>query len=162
MLIKCQILTIPGLFLSSWIILAPTLFADRYGDQYTTLYFILLLVTIFLAVIALFLPLQGVHRVLIAKREEIKLKIEQLGHHIDVLTGQILEITVTMNTTDATDEERITKKLAFMRQVYKEQKKLPVWPFDFRIFFLGQVLPVLGWLTGLIQTFTKLLSSLSS
>jgi hypothetical protein len=158
-LFNATVLIIPGFYLGGWIILAPTLFPIRYGDQYTSLYFVLLLVPIILAIITLFIPLWGVHRAMVARRAEIKPRIEQLGQDIDRLAEEILEQAATVNPEDG---EKMTKRLAFMRQVYQNYQQLPVWPFDLRIFFLQQALPVIGWLAGLTETLPKLLNNLSS
>lgn len=61
-LLNGTILTIPSILLAGWIICAPTLYPERYGHRYTSLYVILVFITITLALLTLFVPLRGVHQ----------------------------------------------------------------------------------------------------
>lgn len=139
------ILALPGAFLGGWIILGPS---TRYDDIYTGLFYKLLLIPVSWAAISFFLPLWSVHEILLAKREAVRLQLDQLGRSIDSLAHQMLDHA---HELEPEESEKMAKKLEIMRQTYQQNKDYPVWPFNYEILkklALSQAVQVLS-LTGL-------------
>ena len=141
------ILALPGVFLGGWIILGPS---TKYDDIYTSLFYKLLLIPMSWAAISFFLPLWSVHQILLAKREAIRLHLDQLGRSIDQMAHQMLD---RAHELEPDESEKMAKKLELMRQTYQQNKDYPVWPFNYEILkkqALSQIVQVLS-LTGLVK-----------
>jgi hypothetical protein len=141
------ILSILGIFLGGWIIIGP---GTRYHNEYTIFYTKLLLITVGWAVVSFFFPLWSVHRVMVAKREEIQLKLNKMGQRINQLSHEILD---RCHELEPEESEKIAKKLAILQQTYLQHENYPVWPFNADIIkklALSQTVQLLS-LTGLGQ-----------
>ena len=153
-LLNVMILTIPSINLAIWIFSAPIFYENRYGDQYTNMLLIILLATIASAFFVLFYPLQGVHRVMVEARAKIIPLVEKLYNNIENLSDQLL-VQAAGKISQETD--KMAKKVALLQQVYQDYQHLPVWPFRFRVLFLQQAVPILGFLIGLINIILRLI-----
>lgn len=149
-LFNALIITIPGVYLGSWIIFAPSIeLPGVQYRQYINLFSSLLLVPITLAVISFFLPLWNVHQLMVAKRAVMQQRLDHLGLRINDLASKILKQAPDLNPEDG---EKMTKRLDLMRQVYEQNQHYPVWPFDLGI-TIKFVLLVTAQVLGLAKPF---------
>lgn len=119
------ILSILGIFLGGWIIIAPS--TEQYGDFNTSFYSNLLLITMGWAVVSFLFPLWSVHRVLVVKREEIQLQLNQMGQRINQCSHEILD---QCQELEPEESEKIAKKIAILQRTYQQHENYPVWPFN--------------------------------
>lgn len=160
------IVTIPGIFLGGWIIIGQSakysLMSDSYVSlaiYYTPLFFKLLWIPLTFAVISFFLPLWGVHRVMVSWREKKRRELDQLAYKINELNSEFLN---QVDKLDPHESEKMAKKVELMQVTYQKNLHIPVWPFNTRImvkFITSQLVPLLG-LTGLGQPILKIIDSL--
>lgn len=139
------LLSILGVFLGGWIILGPS---TNYGDEYTSLFWKLLWIPVSWAGISFFLPLWSFHNILVEKRDEVQLQLNQLGQRIDQLSHEILD---RCHELEPEESEKMAKKLEILQQTYQQNKNYPVWPFNadlIKKLTLSQTVQVLS-LTGL-------------
>lgn len=150
------ILSVAGIFLGGWIIIMPsTQYIDVsiYGDV-SSRFYKLLLIPVGWAVVSFFIPLWSVHNVLVAKREEVQLQLNQIGQKINQLSHEILDRCQELGPEES---EKISKKLAILQRTYQQYKNYPVWPFNadlIKKLTLSQTVQLLS-LTGLGQPILK-------
>ncbi len=141
------ILSVLGIFLGVWIIIGPS---TRYDNIYTGFFYKLLLAPVIWAVVSFLFPLWSVHDVLVAKREEVQLQLNQMGQRINQLSHEILD---RCQELEPEESEKIAKKLAILKQTYQQHENYPVWPFNadlIKKLTLSQTVQLLS-LTGLGQ-----------
>lgn len=151
------ILTVPAVYLGGWATLGPKI---GWG-YYTTLHSTLLLVPMTLAFLSFFLPMWGVHQVMVAKRAVVRRQLDQLSQSINQLAREMLDRADELETGEG---EEMAKKLELMRQIYQQNQHYPVWPFNVGIlakFVTSQAVPLLG-LTGLGGTIVDVIKALLS
>jgi hypothetical protein len=150
------IVTVPAVFLGSWIILAPSFPGYRWTIP---LFSKLLLVPMVAAAISFFLPLWSVHQAMVAKRAEVRWQLDQLGRSIDGLAREMLDGADELKPEEG---EKMAKKLELMQQIYQQNEHYPVWPFNLGImvkFATSQAVPLLS-LSGLGQPVLKVIKGM--
>lgn len=138
------ILTIPAVYLGVWIILGAQMSYGRFVPLFTRL----LLVPVAIAVCSFTLPLWGVHREMARQRVEVRRRLDQLSQSINHLAREMLDRADELLPDEG---EKMSRKLELMRQIYQQNERYPVWPFNVGImvrFVSSQAVPILG-LTGL-------------
>jgi len=151
------ILAVAGIFLGGWISIGPnTQFAD-YAATYAPVFRLLLIVPIILSFVTFLLPLWTTHRVMVQKKAEIQIRLDELAKSI------YAESSILLNRTDELDftegDER-NKRLSLMRTVYSQHQKIPTWPINTNIiskFAAAQAMPVLSFV-GIADPVVKVLS----
>ena len=157
------ILTVAGIHLGGWLIVAPNL-SEPYRDlasTYHDLYLGLLVVPVGFAAVSFFWPMQSVHQEMLADRVRLQRQLDQIGRRINELSRRKLE---EADTPGLHDTEELDKEIKAKQQTYLENQHLPVWPIDTRIlakFATSQTVPLLG-LTGLGAPLLDTIGSLLS
>ncbi len=149
---NAMFVSIAGVFLGGWIILAHVLQIPRSDPLYPLLqqalwyaglFSLLLWIPIAVAVISFFVPLWSIHRAMLAKQSLVKQEMEQLAQAITGLEQTLLEQADTLDTQQA---DEMTKRLKTMQDVYQRNQQYPVWPFNIKTlakFASSQVVPAL-------------------
>ncbi|MDK2831375.1 MAG: hypothetical protein PWQ75_1127 [Methanolobus sp.] len=142
------IVTIPAVYLASWIIIGMITEPDSSyflkSMEYSSLFFKLLLVPAFFAIIAFFLPLWSTHQVMLKWRKKKQSQMDHLEQLINKLESRILE---DANNMDEKEYEQIFREREIMEQIYHQSRRIPVWPFNISIiskFLLSQSIPFFG------------------
>jgi hypothetical protein len=157
------ILTVAGIHLGGWLIVAPNL-SEPYRDlasTYHDLYLGLLVVPVVFAAVSFFWPMQSVHQEMLADRVRLQRQLDQIGRRINELSRKKLE---EADTPGLHDTEELDKEIKAKQATYLENQHLPVWPIDTRIlakFVTSQTVPLLG-LTGLGAPLVDTIGSLLS
>jgi hypothetical protein len=154
-LLNALIISIWGLFLGGWIILASR---TEYGSFYEPLYSVLLIIPILMAILSFILPLWGTHVVMISKKAALKQQLNQLSIKIDLLSRKRLEATCGLRECETDTSEDLEN----LKALHKEYSSFPTWPFNYRILLAlitSQAVPFLG-LTGLGAPILNIISSL--
>ena len=139
-----------GIYLSARLVLVD------YFQEY--LYF-LLIVVLAIAVISFFAPLWNIHKIMVVKRDEINYQLNQLSQHINLLSRELLN---KGSKLDPNETENIGKKLDSIHKIYKNNQRIPVWPFNARIlarFVTSQIVPLLS-LMGLGQPIVEIIGNI--
>jgi len=151
------ILAVAGIFFGGWISIGPnTQFAD-YAEAYSQIFRVLLAVPIILSFVSFLLPLWTTHRVMVEKKAEIQIRLDELAKSI------FTESTVLLNKTGDINFEKgdeRNKRLSLMRNVYSQHQRIPTWPINTNIiykFAAAQAMPVLSFI-GFADPFVKILS----
>lgn len=151
------ILAVAGIFLGGWISIGPnTQFAD-YAEAYSQIFRVLLAVPIILSFVSFLLPLWTTHRVMVEKKAEIQIRLDELAKSIYAESTVLLNKTGDMNFEKG--DER-NKRLSLMRNVYSQHQRIPTWPINTNIiykFVAAQAMPVLSFI-GIADPFVKILS----
>jgi len=151
------ILAVAGIFLGGWISIGPnTQFAD-YAEAYSQIFRVLLAVPIILSFVSFLLPLWTTHRVMVEKKAEIQIRLDELAKSIYAESTVLLNKTGNMNFEKG--DER-NKRLSLMRNVYNQHQRIPTWPINTNIvykFAAAQAMPVLSFI-GFADPFVKILS----
>jgi hypothetical protein len=118
-------------------------------------------VPLILAPISFFLPMWAVHKEMLLERERLHRQLDQISRKIDHLGRKLLEEAdeIEPATLDA-----MSKQIAAMRTTYRENERIPTWPFNTQIlvkFVSSQTVPLLG-LTGLGPPVIERISSVMS
>lgn len=156
-LLNAMIIAIPSINLAGWIIAAPIFYEKRYGDLYTDMLLLLLVVALASARKVLWLPFRGVHYVMVEARAKIIPLAEKSYENILNLSDQLLRQAAGDNLEDI---EKTATRLSLLQKVYQDYQYLPVWPFRLRILILQQAIPILGFLIGFINVMFRLLDLL--
>jgi hypothetical protein len=152
------IILLPGIFLGAWVILIP-LFETSGYILYLSLFYYLLLIPVAASLFGFFYPLFGVHQAMVAQRDVVQRQLDHLSREIDQLSRKMLE---QADQLDPNEGEAMSHKLDLMRQVFEQNRRFPVWPFNPNIlikYISAQAVPILS-LTGLSQPITKILDIL--
>jgi len=140
------ILAVAGIFLGGWISIGPITEYSEYATAYTPVFRVLLIVPIVLSFISFLLPLWTTHRVMVAKKAEIQMRLDELAKSI------YAESTILLNQTyelDFTQGDERNNRLNLMRNVYSQHQKIPTWPINTTIiskFIAAQAMPVLSFI----------------
>lgn len=172
---NCTIASLPSIYLSVWLLMGNLdNFSSPYPDipNYYTYEFLILLFSLsFLPIAFCFIrPLKKVHREMNYWRNSKQERLHYLGSLIHEKESKLLHETEdlldkTEKQLDKTEKklmedfESIHKELEMMKQLYKRNEKLPIWPFNMEI--LGKLLityliPILS----IISQFMSLIPSL--
>jgi hypothetical protein len=151
------ILAVAGIFLGGWISIGPNTPYSEYAEAYSQIFRVLLIVPILLSFASFLLPLWTTHRVMVEKKAEIQIRLDELAKFI------YAESTILLNKTGDMDfengDER-NKRLNLMRSVYSQHQQIPTWPINMNIiykFAAAQAMPVLSFI-GFADPFVKVLS----
>ena len=107
-------------------------------------FFVLLLVTFALAVVAFVAPLYGVHRGMMRERSRRQGKLDDIGNAMDDLRQKIRGAAEVGASADVAELE---KQHAVLLEVYKKERDFPTWPVDtglVRKYFVTQIVPLLS------------------
>lgn len=142
------IVTIPAVYLGSWIIIGmitePQTSYFLKSAEYASLFSELLFVPVFFALIAFFLPLWSTHQIMLKWREKKRSQMDHLEQCINKLECRILEEADSM---DEKEYGSVFRERELMEKVYRQHRTIPVWPFNISIitrFLLSQSIPVFG------------------
>lgn len=156
------ILAIPAIYLGVWVLLVnyPP-YKSQYENYYAGLQAGLLAVPILLSTISFLLPVWSAHQIMLAKRQEERLKLEDLGKRMAILEEKLKSLSA--NSADEIENcQKISKEIESLHQSYIQIWNAPTWPFNVRIlrkFALAQVIPLLG-LTNLGKPILDVIESL--
>lgn len=153
------ILAVAGIYLGGWISIGPnTQFAD-YAVTYGPIFSVLLIVPIILSFVTFLLPLWTTHLVMVRKKAEIQIRLDELAKAIYAESNVLLSKTDELNFTEG--DER-NKRLSLMRTIYSQHQKIPTWPINTNIiskFAAAQAMPVLSFV-GIADPVVKVLGEL--
>jgi hypothetical protein len=154
------IVTIPAIYLGSWIIISmitePQTAYFIISAKYSELFFKLLFVPVFFAMVAFFLPLWSTHQLMLRWREKKQSQLDHLEQYIDTLECKILEEAHSMDKNEC---ETIFRERELMEHVYKQNKMIPVWPFNVEIILkllLSQSIPFFGIISQALNFIRRL------
>ncbi|WP_319506147.1 hypothetical protein [uncultured Methanolobus sp.] len=154
------IVTIPAVYLGSWIIIGiitePQTQYFLQSEEYSALFSKLLFVPVFFAMVAFFLPLWSTHKLMLRWKEKKQSQLDHLEQYIDTLECKILEEAHSMDKNEC---ETIFRERELMDHVYKQNKMIPVWPFNIKIIFkllLSQSIPFFGIISQALNFIRKL------
>lgn len=139
-----------GIYLSARLVLVD------YFQEY--LYFLLIVVLV-IAVISFFAPLWNIHKVMAGKRDEINQQLNELSQNINLLSRELLD---KGNILDPKEIETIEKKLDSLHKIYKDNQRIPVWPFNTSILarlVTSQIVPLLS-IIGLGQPIVEFIGNI--
>jgi hypothetical protein len=140
------LVTVPAIFLATWVVLAPGI--PRYGTTYVGLHTAFLGVLAVLAPVTFLAPLWTIHQTMVREGARLRVEVEQLGQQINSRSRSLLERSDEMTP----DEIAALAKDVEVRQAsYKTSEKIPTWPIDLGLAFkfgTSQIIPLLS-LTGL-------------
>ena len=139
-----------GIYLSARLVL---------GDYFQEYLYFLLIVVLAIAGISFFAPLWNIHKIMVAKKDEIYQQLNQLSQSINQLSRELLN---RGSHLDPTESEKIGKKLDSLHKIYMNNQKIPVWPFNTRIlarFVTSQIVPLLS-LIGLGQPIIEIIGNI--
>lgn len=151
----------PAIFFSVWGF--ATTFFQTGGGIYNQLWSGLLrqwlVLLIVLALVAFLWPLYSIHTQMQKQRREIQAELDNLAERINELSTELR--TEAYKLTPEQGEEKL-KSLEFMRRVYQESARIPVWPIDWQTllkFSGAQAVPILS-LLGTSESIIKIVESL--
>jgi hypothetical protein len=121
------VVTIPGVYLALWMLLGAFIAKDLYGSTYTRLYELLLVIMLILVTVSFVWPLWSVHQLLVEESIQMKPALDRLGRRISNLAADMLRASEAETSNDL---DEMKKSLDSLRQVYEENKRFPLWPFD--------------------------------
>ena len=144
-----------GLFLGIWLIYARWINPDFNGifSQIAFWFLISLIGVSAVSIIAFFLPMLTIHKLLKEKAAQIQSRLVILAEKISELEESLLS-----EKSDLNEEELQNKyeKIQLLRKMYAQQHKVPTWPIDMQTrikFFASQV----ALYIGIISSFEKLI-----
>lgn len=161
------IIGIAGLYLGGWIILSD--FPEIYRPWgvgsapafYAPLFWVLMAVPIIIVAVVL-LPIWSTHEMMVARRELIRGKLNQLEQRISEMSRELLR---RADSLDPTERDTIAKKIEGMRQTYIDNSRIAVWPFRAAgmVSWLStlEIVPLLA-LTGLGDPIVKAIAAVFS
>jgi hypothetical protein len=172
---SCIIASIPSIYISGWLLIGNlNSFQSPYAEvpnYYTYEFLVLLLALSILPIVFCFIrPLWKVHREMNDWRISKQERLHELGGLIHERESRLLHETEKllhkteklMNETEKIDLEKfeiIHKELEMMKELYKRNEKLPMWPFNMEI--LGKlIITYLIPLLSMISQFISLIPSL--
>jgi len=152
------VIMVPGFWLAAWIVVISYLDLTAYAI-WPSYFKRLLVVIFFLALVAFFQPLNSIHKAMVKKRVEIQKRLDELSRKMDELAKSLLE---SADSLEPQEGQKKLDELKFMRQIYENNSKIPVWPFDRSVFIkfvTSQAVPLLS-LTGVWPSVLRALESL--
>lgn len=150
------ILAVAGIFLGGWISIGPNTQFAEYAKTYDSVFRVLLIVPIILSFVSFLLPLWTTHQVMVQKKAEIQIRLDELAKSIYAESSILLDRTGELDFTEG--DER-NKRLNLMRTVYSQHQKIPTWPINTNIiskFAAAQAVPVLSF-AGIADPIVKVL-----
>jgi len=151
------ILAVAGIYLGGWISIGPNTQFAEYAEVYSPIFRVLLIVPIVLSFVSFLLPLWTTHRVMVEKKAEIQIRLDELAKSIYAESNILLNKTGNMDFENG--DER-NKRLSLMRSIYSQHQKIPTWPINTNIiykFAAAQAMPVLSFV-GFADPFVKIIS----
>ena len=153
------ILAVAGIYLGGWISIGPNTQFAAYAAAYGPIFSVLLIVPIILSFVTFLLPLWTTHLVMVRKKAEIQIRLDELAKAIYAESNVLLDKTDELNFTEG--DER-NKRLSLMRTIYSQHQKIPTWPINTNIiskFAAAQAMPVLSFV-GIADPVVKVLGEL--
>lgn len=153
------ILAVAGIYLGGWISIGPNTQFSNYAVTYGPIFSVLLIVPIILSFVTFLLPLWTTHLVMVRKKAEIQIRLDELAKAIYAESNVLLDKTDELNFTEG--DER-NKRLSLMRTIYSQHQKIPTWPINTNIiskFAAAQAMPVLSFV-GIADPVVKVLGEL--
>ncbi|WP_407355181.1 hypothetical protein [Methanolobus sp. WCC5] len=154
------IVTIPAIYLGSWIIVGmitePLTSYFLQSEEYASLFSWLLFVPVLFALIAFFLPLRSTHQLMLRWRDKKRSQLDHLEQYIYRLECRILEEAESMNEKEY---ECLFRERELMEQLYRQSRMIPVWPFNTGIItrlLLSQSIPFFGIFTHVLSLIKRL------
>lgn len=145
------IVSVGGMYLGGWIIiLGPHTPFPGLASAYRTLFSWLLVIPVVVAAIGFFLPLWSVHQIMVQRRAELRQQLAVLGRNIDRLAMKALR---EADRAESEQFSEIAGRLNLMRDIYRRNQRMPVWPFNMTTlmkFVTAQALPVIGLITQVV------------
>ena len=113
-----------------------------------------ILVLLILATMVFFLPLLGIHGVMVKTKEALQ---DEATSRIAPVKARLRELVGKGKLNDK-ETQNLDKQLEKLIQLYPANMEFPTWPFTARvilIFYTSQILPIITVITGLVD-FSKL------
>ncbi len=166
-LLVALVVLVPAIFYGIWAfinLLVPGPYLAVY-QLWAPVFRLFLFALILIGLLVFFQPLYRIHRQMLDRRDEIQRELDRLSEEMDTIVVQL-----RANATSLTPQQGAEKleTLKFLQQVYTENSRVPIWPFDWKLlarFLSAQLLPLMSLvlssspvLTG-IQSALKIASS---
>lgn len=147
---NCIIATMPAIYFSLWLSFGNL---NKYGGLYgMTNYYIyefliLLLISCVIPFYICFIwPVWKVHQQMNEWRDSKSERLYQIGHSIHQFESKLLNETEKLNWIE---RKSLLKQLEEMKQIYTQNEKLPLWPFNIAILgklSLTYIIPLLTFI----------------
>lgn len=148
-----------GIFLAGWLVLAKIPpYSFVYNQSYIPIHTALLALVVEWLIFGFFLPLWGIHKELIANRENFLKDRGKLSSKIEELRRDMVN---KIPSLPAGEESKISERLNKMIEAYNIGLTYPTWPFNTSIIkklAISQVIPVIT-LLGAGDSISKILQA---